>query len=188
LQRCFVALPMSEEVLASVGELLMRLKGAGADVRWVKPEALHLTLKFLGEIAAGRVDVVKKVLREVAAVHPRFTMKVAGVGGFPALRNPRVVWAGISTGMELGLLQSDVEARLAAEGFEREDRPFRAHLTLGRIRSRKNMEGALNILEGASDTVFGAVEVNQILLMESRLKPGGAEHSVLLAAELEARG
>ena len=188
MHRCFVALPMSEEVLASVGDLLMRLKEAGADVKWVKPKALHLTLKFLGEIEVDRVNVVKRVLRDVAAVHPRFTMKVAGVGGFPALRNPRVVWAGISSGMELGLLQSDLEARLAAESFEREDRPFAAHLTLGRLRSRKNMEGALNILQSASETVFGTVEVDQILLMESRLKPGGAEYSALLAAKLEAKG
>jgi len=182
--RCFIAVRMSEEVRASVEALLVRLKGAGADVKWVKPDALHLTLKFLGEIPSERVEVVKTVLREVASGHGRFELRVSDIGGFPSVRNPRVIWAGISSASELVSLQMDVEARLVAEGFERENRPFSPHLTLGRIRSKRNMDDALRILEEAGVQSFGRVEVGHVVLMESRLKPAGAEYTPLLEAEL----
>jgi len=175
---------MSDEVRASVEALLIRLKGAGADVKWVRPDALHLTLKFLGEIPADRVERVKGVLQEIAPVHGKFELKVSDIGGFPSLRNPRVIWAGISASTELELLQADMEARLVEQGFERESRPFSPHLTLGRIRSKSNMADTLRILEETGTHSFGRVEVGHLLLMESRLKPGGAEYTPLLEAEL----
>jgi len=176
---------MSEEILTSVGALLVRLRGAGADVKWVRPEAVHLTLKFLDEIDSSQVERVKQAMMEAAAGHRPFDLRVSDIGGFPSLRSPRVIWAGISVGAELGLLQADLEDRLVREGFKRENRPFAPHLTLGRIRSGRDMDRALDILRESAGQVFGKAEIREIVLMESRLLPKGAEYSSLFAVALQ---
>ncbi len=183
-RRCFIAVSMSEAVISSVEKLLSTLKTAGADVRWVSTESMHLTIKFLGEIDEQQVDEVKEVLKEVVFSHSPFTFKVVGVGGFPNLRRPRVVWAGVSSSKELVSLHRDIEAGLSGRGFEPGVRDFIPHLTLGRIRSSGSIDQALSVLEKAGNCVFGKVEVRDVILMESHLSPAGTKHNDLFAASL----
>ncbi len=175
---------MSETVISCVEELLLTLKTAGADVRWIRTGSMHLTIKFLGELNEQQVEEVKKTLQEVVLSYSPFTFKVAGVGGFPNLRRPKVIWAGVSSSKELVSLQKDIETALSGKGFEPGVREFIPHLTLGRIRSSSSIDQALSVLEKAGNRVFGKVEVNEVVLMESHLSPSGAKHTDLFAARL----
>lgn len=160
------------------------LKTAGADVRWVGTESMHLTVKFLGDLDDQQVEDVKGILQEAVLSYSPFTFKVAGVGGFPNLRSPKVIWAGVSSTKELISLQKDIETSLSGKGFELGVRDFTPHLTLGRIRSRSSIDQALSLLQEVGNRVFGKVEVREVVLMESHLLPSGAKHTDLFVAPL----
>ncbi len=183
-RRCFIAIRMSEAVILCVQELLLTLKTAGADVRWVGNESIHLTIKFLGELNEKQIEEVKRVIQEVVLSHSPFTFKVTGVGGFPTLQNPKVLWAGVTSSKELISLHKDIETALSGKGLEREIKDFTPHLTLGRIRSSSSLDQALSVLEKAGNRVFGKVEVSELVLMESHLLPSGAKHTNLFVARL----
>lgn len=149
------------------------LRAAGADVKWVETENLHLTLKFLGEVAAARVDPVRESLRAVgSSLHP-FEVRLAGVGSFPPRGRPRVVWMGIESAGPLVALQRAVESALQPHGFAREARPFAAHLTLGRLRSPRGAELLTRVMIPLRTVDLGAWAVRGFTLMESRLSSSG---------------
>lgn len=182
--RCFIALEISEEVMESVTDLLSTFRQAGADIRWIRPEAMHLTIKFLGELDTGQVDTVKEVLREVVPGQSPFSIKVSGVGGFPSLNNPKVIWAGIPQSKELETLHMSLDKALAEEGFEPDSRIFVPHLTLGRIRSRSNIREALPVIQDAGGHAFGKIDVSEVILMKSHLRPEGPLYSDLVRVRL----
>jgi 2'-5' RNA ligase len=182
--RCFIALKFSGEVIASVSVLLAALRTAGADVKWVKPESMHLTLSFLGDVDMDRLSSVKMIVAGAAKRHAPFGFGVGGAGGFPDLRHPRVLWAGIKAPDELFDLQRDIETSLAWIGFAPENRPYSPHLTLGRVRSGRNLSGALAVLRENERAVFGSVSADALYLMESRLSPSGAKYIELSTERL----
>lgn len=183
--RLFVAVDVSDEIVATLAETQKRLKQAGADVAWTKPENMHLTLKFLGETADARVGEIKAALDLVALRHQPFEMKVYELGSFPEQGNPRVLWAGVTAGREpLSALARDVEQSLAELGFPKEQRPFTAHLTLGRLRSPRGAGRLLKLMERVGTLEFGQCRINDLRLYKSTLVPGGSIYEVQHAARL----
>lgn len=153
------------------------LREAGLPVRWVREDGVHLTLKFLGEQPATREPDISAALTQVASRSRPFSVAVQGLGAFPDVRRPRVIWAGLEPVPALELLQHDLEGTLAGLGFESEARPFHPHLTLGRSKAGARRD-AFEDLESllARNPVSGDFAVEHLALMESQLTPAGARY------------
>ena len=176
--RLFVAVHLPGEIRERLATVQDRLRRAQADVSWVKPGNLHITLKFLGETEPTRLDRIRPALADGAQNVAAFAAEVAGVGTFGG-RIPRVVWVGVRDGAEpLAALAGAVEDALAGVGFPRERRGFTAHFTLGRVRSPRNIEALLDALRAEPADGFGMARVDQVSLMESVLDPAGSIYTV----------
>jgi 2'-5' RNA ligase len=177
--RLFVAVNLPADLRERLAAVQDRLRGAQADVSWVRAENIHATLKFLGETEEKRLDRIRPALLEVARGRAPFPIRLSGLGSFGG-RVPRVVWVGVEAGAEpLSGLAKDVEAAMAHLGFPKEKRGFSAHLTLGRVRSPRNAAALLAALGEADAGPFGTVEVTQFELMQSELHPTGSVYTVL---------
>jgi 2'-5' RNA ligase len=132
--RLFAAVPLPEPAREEVAGLLGRLRGGSLPVRWVSDEGLHLTLKFYGEVATERLDVIEEAVRLAGEGAEPLPLRLAELGAFPAPARPRVVWLGIDAPPTLELLQDRLERHSEAIGFPPEGAPFRPHVTLGRVR------------------------------------------------------
>ncbi len=188
--RAFVAIELSpelKEALSAIQEALRaQLRDGG--VGWVRPEGVHLTLKFLGEVAQDRIPEIAAGIEAAARdAHP-FTVYLEGLGGFPNLRTPRVVWVGVQEPSgTLAQIQTRIETELESVGFPGESRPFSPHLTLGRVRGRGSEPRRRlgRVLEASALTPKGEMEIETISLMRSQLRPDGARYSRLAATTLE---
>jgi 2'-5' RNA ligase len=177
--RLFCAVNLPGELKARVGEYQRLLREAQTGVRasWERPEKLHLTLKFLGEIELPRVEALTRAAGRAAEGLRPFDLSVVGTGSFPPKGPPRVLWLGVEdpSGL-LARLHSRLEEECAREGFPREPKAFRPHLTLARLRSREGAErlGALH-----RDALFEAQSftVSELVVVRSELLPGGARHT-----------
>ena len=139
--RTFIAIELSGEIKNSLAQIESHLKYSGADVKWVSPDNIHLTLKFLGEISEEKCEKVKAALDEVAKTSAPFEISIKDIGAFPKLESPRVIWVGLDKGAkEATELAKKIDLSLSKLGFQEETRPFAAHLTVGRVRSAKNRE------------------------------------------------
>ncbi len=149
-------------------------------MRWTNPEAIHLTLKFFGNIEESRIDpILKSIEGPIRNAHP-FSLKVRGVGAFPHLKNPRVIWIGLVDEREaLTTLQKQIEIYLEKIGFQPEDRPFHPHLTLGRMKSSRGKEELAGRMEGYREEAFGDFEVERVVLFKSDLRPSGPIYTSL---------
>ena len=176
--RLFVALELSDAVRMTVRELLDRLQRARADVRWVRPEGMHLTLKFIGEVPEEKVAPIKRALAQAASAKP-VAMAFRGLGYFPNERRPRVLWIGIEASENLAELAAQLEAALEPLGIARENRPFVPHLTLGRFKSAKRLAQLQEEVAALPSTEFGRIEAGEFFLFQSKLSPKGAEYSKL---------
>ena len=186
LLRAFVAVEIPEDVRAALDAVQERLRQQLVRARWVRSGSMHLTLKFLGDIPAAQVAGVADALRVAARGHAALRLSAAGIGAFPGLRRPRILWAGFSGETEpLADLQRSVEEGLAALGFPREERPFRAHLTLGRF-SEPVAPGPLGeALKAFATASFGEFAVQELVLFQSELKPSGAVYTALARVKLD---
>ena len=189
--RLFVAVDLDETARAAAAStartLAARLPGTDAPspVRWVPPEQLHLTLRFLGEVAAREAASVQRAFSqswETAA----FTSSFAGVDLFPLSGAPRVIWLGVDKGRkQLVALKSELDRRLAPVGFEPETRPFRAHMTLGRVKRRAAISGpALRAEVSTSGPETVRWVVDHVTLYESRMSFRGATYHIVESAML----
>ncbi len=177
--RLFVAVCLPQEVRDGLAAVQDRLRRAQADVSWVKPANLHITLKFLGETEPKRLERIGPALADAARSVAPFLVAVAGVGTFGG-RIPRVVWVGVREGSAaLETLAGAIESGLARVGFPKERRGFTAHFTLGRVRSPRNAEALLAAIRDEPTVPLGAVPVEEFVLMQSRLDPGGSIYTVL---------
>ena len=179
--RTFVAIDLPDAVRAAVAREQARLRtvcAVGKDIRWTRPEGLHLTLKFLGEVDAMRLREVIAALDGLGKFDP-FEVGVGGFGFFPSARRPRVFWLGLEAPPALGELARKVEAAMEALGFAREDRPFQPHLTLARFDTPRPQTALEAALERSDTVAFGRFVVTDFFLFESKLRPGGAEYSRL---------
>ena len=177
--RLFVAVHLPQEIRDGLASVQDRLRRAQADVSWVRPANLHITLKFLGETEPKRLERIGPVLAETARSAAPFSLAVAGVGTFGG-RIPRVVWTGVRDGAaSLEALAGAVENGLARIGFAKERRGFTAHFTLGRVRSPRNAEGLLAAIRDEPAALLGTVPVVEFVLMQSQLDPGGSIYTAL---------
>ncbi len=173
--RAFVAIPFSDALKSSIAEELSAFRRNDADVRWVNPEQTHLTLRFLGSVERSGIASLSVALEDAAARSGRFPLVLSGTGAFPSFSRPRVLWIGVRPHPGLGALHARVRDALATVGFDPEDRPFRPHVTVGRI--RRGREAAAGLIESFSASPFEArCKVGDIALVESVLGPGGARH------------
>lgn len=185
--RAFIAIPVSQEVRDLVSSILKRLITAGADVKWVEPQNLHLTLKFLGNISLDMVDEISNVIQDAVRGIDRFELEIKGISSFPGGNKPmRVIWLGID---DLSGLLEEISTRIEKAcrplGFEPEERGFKPHLTIGRVR-----QGSPNLAKLKSEILsleFNPLKlsVDQVNLMRSELSPRGPTYTVLRSFGLE---
>jgi 2'-5' RNA ligase len=183
--RCFVAVECGgDELAAKFRDVRRMLETTRADVKFVEPENVHLTLRFLGEIEPSLVEQVSQVVKETN--FQPFSARLEGVGVFPNLRRPRVVWAGISEGVsQLAEVWKDVDTKLSGLGFERERRGFSPHITIGRVRSGRNRERLVEELSTLSNYVFGGLQVDRVVLKKSVLTPRGPIYTTLAESAVD---
>ncbi len=188
--RTFIALELDDGLKSALTGMQDRLKrrvSAGA-VRWVRPDGIHLTLKFLGDTPADRLPAIQSALAEAAAGATPFVVQAEGLGCFPNLRRPRVVWVGLSepTGA-LQRLRDAVEAQVAPLGFPTEGRAFSPHLTLGRVQRRASTSEAAEVGEvvrSAQVGLVGQIQATRVYFIKSDLRPTGAVYTTLFEAPL----
>ncbi|MBI4266431.1 MAG: RNA 2',3'-cyclic phosphodiesterase [Acidobacteria bacterium] len=182
--RLFVAVELDLAVaraMADLGEQLRRraeTRAPRARITWIPADRLHLTLRFIGEVDERRADAIRAVLDPPVAVDA-FDLTLSGLGAFPNSGPPRVLWAGLSAGEDaLIRLEEEVSARLARCGVEPENRPYRPHLTLARVREAAGLRAG-PLLEGLGARASGTSRVDAITLFESRLSPKGPTYVAL---------
>lgn len=178
--RTFIAIELSEEIKKSVGELMERLKTTNARVKWVEPKNLHITLKFLGEVPEREIENLTLLTTDALKGKSSFRSKFEGTGTFPEGKNPRVVWIGTTEGAEEQKdLALSVERSLCTAGYRKEEREFKAHITIGRVKEKKNLDALLKVLDEVKDQKFGDIIVDHINIMKSTLNPKGPIYEVL---------
>lgn len=185
--RCFAAVEVSSpavrRALESTQFQLKRAFGPRDPVKWVPAHQFHFTLKFFGEIEEPAAQTAAEALGRAASATAPFTLEVAGLGAFPSPARPSVLWSGVGEGKEqLVDLARRVEEALAGAGFPREPRPFKPHLTLGRLREGAAAPPAVVQALTGSNASFGAWRVERLVLMKSELLPAGPRYSVLSEA------
>ncbi|MBN3038879.1 MAG: RNA 2',3'-cyclic phosphodiesterase [Candidatus Omnitrophica bacterium] len=182
--RSFIALEISPEIQKELGQIQDQLGKTGADVKWVKTTGIHLTLKFLGDVSLELLEEIKKVTKQLSEESKSFEMELSHLGAFPTISHPRVIWVGIEKGKEQAQQMAKIlEERLQNFGFLPERRPFKAHLTLGRVRSARNRDQLKKPLESISVTKK-TMRIEKLTLFKSTLTPQGALYEPLQEAKL----
>jgi len=190
--RAFIAIEMPDEVRAGLSSLQRKLRpGQHPYVKWVHPEGIHLTLKFLGNIRRDQVSPIEEALSQASTGVSPFQLQLGGLGAFPNLARPRVIWVAMTGDLEqLATLQRGIEQCLIPLGFARESRPFAPHLTLGRLRERASPEERRRIGELVKATQSedaATMEAGAVSLMRSTLTPQGAIYDCIARFELPPR-
>ncbi len=172
--RTFIAIELGKEIKEVLSKIQSELKNAAADVKWVYPENIHLTLKFLGEVKEEKIPKIIQCLKEICNTINPFNIEIKDTGAFPDMKSPQVIWVGIEEGkeklLELVELMEDILVKLK---FPKEERKFSAHITIGRVKSLKN-KGVLS--QKINALQFGSPahqEVKSIILFKSTLTPKG---------------
>ena len=187
--RSFIAIELPQDVRAELTSLEDRLKArCHPFVKWVEPESMHLTLKFLGNVAVDSIPQIVAAMSGVARSHSPFKLQVTGTGAFPNWQRPQVVWVGVGGELDrLNSLQKALESELSPLGFSPESHSFSAHLTLGRLRDRVTTNDRRRFAEFAQNITFEtslSFEVNAMRLMKSQLTPAGPIYSELAVVSL----
>jgi 2'-5' RNA ligase len=178
--RTFVAIDLEREIKNNISKFLERLDTGLRNVRWIKFQGMHITLKFLGEVGEEKLHEIKEALRSTAAEFRPFSLQIKGTGTFPhAKRNPRILWLGVECDPILINLQEKMELKLENIGFPREKRKYHPHLTLGRVKAPFKLQPILDELGKNKDVLFGEMSVTKTTLFQSILKPTGAEYKII---------
>lgn len=181
--RLFVALAISTEVRENFAGLIQELRtmeppSTGSRTRWVKPENLHVTLKFIGEVPVEKGEAIQDTLREVRSSQ-HLELRFRGLGFFPSEKRPRVLWVGMEASSNLAPVAAEIEGRLHKLGIAREKREFTPHLTLARFEPPGISDQLRCPLKENAPREFGTVRAREFYLMQSKLKPTGAEYTCL---------
>lgn len=183
--RLFIALNLPDKERLRVHRAAQPLREEGLPVRWIDEDKLHITLKFLGQVRAERVQEVQRTMERVADATPAFDVSLEGVGAFPTIRRPRVIWLGVEASPELRCLKQDLEWGLGDCGFEPETRAFHPHVTLGRADENGGAGAFRGLDQKVADMDFqGTVPVRSVDLMRSRISKDGPRYSVVFTAKL----
>lgn len=188
--RAFIAIDLPQPILDSIESQTARLrKGLGDDlVRWVPSPNLHLTLKFIGNIAASHVEFLKQMLTQTAESHPVFDLQIGGIGSFPNSKRPHVIWVGIHAPAKFSSLQKSIEIGATRLGYEKEERPFSPHLTLCRVRPNMDAAGMQKVraaLEHFQLGNIGSAHIEAVHLYKSDLHSDGSVYTKLFSVPLK---
>jgi 2'-5' RNA ligase len=190
--RAFVAVVLDEGVRSAVAATIERLRPLGSAVAWVPPRNLHVTLHFLGDQSEERLAEAEAALVDAAAGSAPLDVTFHGIGAFPGLERPRILWVGLAHGaLEVRRLQARVTDALAVRGFGKEERAWHPHLTIGRVHDERRWRRETgpplrSALAQAATTTFGTQRVAEVALMRSELSPAGARYTVRRALSLGA--
>ncbi len=178
--RLFAAIALPDFVKDELAKLQTDIKKSGFSAKWTPPENIHLTMKFFGDTPVSAIEAIGRALASAAEGVAPLTLRAQGLSVFPGPRRARVLWTG--TGGEtdrLAVLNQQVEDHLAAIGFEKEARPFKAHLTLARFKGKVDPEAVVAVMTRYGDFVSESFKANALCLFESRLTPQGAVYRKL---------
>ena len=185
--RTFIAIELEEKIKELLSKIQAELKKSGEDIKWVNPRDIHLTLKFLGEVEEQKIPKIIQLLKEAACATKPFTIELNTLGGFPTLRSPRVIWAGIEKGKgELTRLAHTIEDAIVSLKSPKENRAFSTHFTLGRIKHIKDTQGFQKEVEQIQFPLL-AQEVTSVTLFKSTLTPKGPIYEKLTETNLSGR-
>ncbi len=186
--RSFIAIELPVSIQNQLDKIIGQLKGPMTSaVRWVPAQNIHLTLKFLGDVSPGNMDMLMNILRAEVSRQKTFSITVGELGAFPTPHRPRVLWIGISAPSQLITLARLVEGETRKLGYAAEDRPFSPHLTLGRVSQNASplqVRQVADALAGIKVGSLGNADVREVVLFKSVLTPKGAEYSALLKVPL----
>ena len=182
--RSFVAVEIPAEIQSALARSTAPLQKALPKplIRWVAPQNVHLTLKFLGDVSPANLERLAEALKAEAVAHETFSMSVGGLGAFPTPRRARIIWIGLEAPASLMALLRGVEAVTARLGYASEDRPFSPHLTIGRVGqnvSGTDFQRIRTALEGATVGALGTLRVDAVHIFKSDLQPGGSVYTHL---------
>jgi 2'-5' RNA ligase len=187
--RVFIALKIPSEIQNYLAKLQSRLETSDADVKWVKPSNIHLTLKFLGEITQDEAGKVASIIKERATNKVKFAASLNSLGAFPNMNHPKVIWTGIQNGdLQIREIARELEKKLGEAGFLKEEREFNSHLTIGRVRTQRNAAKLIKEIEITGKDFFKNnlnFEVNSITLYKSVLNTDGPIYEVLRNEEFK---
>ena len=186
--RTFIAIDLPSEIKDSLRRLQEKLKASKADVKWVEPKNIHLTLKFLGEIDDKKIEEITKIIDDTAKEKNKFQIHISSLGAFPKIDFPRVIWVGVETGdKENKGMAEELEEKTAKIGIPKEDRPFSSHITIGRTRSSLNREKLVQDLKNNAELSGERLEfyVTKITLFKSTLTPRGPIYEALNETNLK---
>ena len=184
--RSFIAIELPSQIKLKIEDIQSKLRSSGSDVRWTRPEGIHLTLKFLGNIEQEKIPEISNVIERCSTGNTSFMLDVCSLGAFPNERNPKVVWVGTKDDSgNLHKLQRTLEKGLSNIGFKEEKRAFSPHLTLGRVKSPKKKRELAQQLEDCRQCECGTFEAKEVCLLKSELKRGGAVYTKLRTFALQ---
>lgn len=177
-RRLFIAIDLDHEVRLALKELIGELRPAAQNARWVAPENMHMTVKFLGDTDPDMVPDIAAALGKASVSVPPFDFDLQGVGAFSSPEKARVVWIGVARGADrIGVMHRSIDAALAELGLPADERSFRPHLTIARLRMSTDLTG---LIETVQQKGFGTVKVEEVILYESELMPQGPVYNALL--------
>ena len=187
--RTFIAIELPPQIKTALFKLQEQLKQSGADVKWVEPQNIHLTLKFLGEVEEEKITKIIQIIRDVAETNNVFQAHISSLGAFPKISFPRVIWVGINQGdNETKLIVKELEEKIQKLGIPKEEKAFSSHITLARVKSPKNKDKLVQLLkslEGSLTAENLGFSVNKITLFRSILSPKGPTYEILEAVNLK---
>ncbi|MEA1946348.1 MAG: RNA 2',3'-cyclic phosphodiesterase [Thermodesulfobacteriota bacterium] len=178
--RTFIAIELPEKIIYTIGKVQEKIKSYGLKIRWVRPANIHLTLKFLGDIKEADTEKIARAVSESVTGYNPISLTVKGIGVFPGIKRPRVLWLGVSKQFDLlTALQRTLDEKLETIGFPKEERPFKGHLTLGRIKAKIDPKRLNDILKEFTKFESEQFFADRIILYKSELKPKGAVYTKL---------
>jgi len=176
----FIAVDLPEKIYSSIEKIQEELKSHRFKIRWVRPRNIHLTLKFLGNAKKSDVDRIAKAAKESVKDIAPFSLFARGIGVFPNIKRPRVLWVGVCGQMDMLLkMQSNFESQLETVGFKKECKPFKGHLTFARIKDKVNSKKLIQALSVYSEFESESFVIGKVILYKSQLKPSGPVYSKL---------
>ncbi len=184
--RAFIAIPLPPDIVELAADLQLRLKSGGLKLRWVRSQGMHLTLKFLGDIPESQVDDLGGAMQRAGSGFGIVDLAAQGMGVFPGIKRPRVLWLGIGGETErLARLHGRLDAELEQIGISREKRPFRAHLTLARAKGAVNTRLLLDTMQRQGQYAARPFQAQQMVLYQSDLRPQGAVYTARAKVNLD---
>ena len=185
--RLFIALPLPSLVEKRLSEIISDLKNAGGNIKWVKPENIHLTVRFLGETDKDQVPLIKEIIDNISTKYNSYNLTLDRLGGFPNLNKPRVIWAGLVDDDQIGIMTrmvKEVEYEIRRLGFKPDDKRFRPHLTLGRIKAPVGLDALLDKINSFHLESIN-IKLDRLRLFKSTLTPQGPIYESLHEVKLE---